>query len=244
MANCWGSIAHRREICLLECVVLPRPLFWGVIVSGLESALRPHPVIQSIQLWFRAQSRWSANRTCWQPLFHTTQLEEKISRCFLYDFPDFLELTATLISCDTNGRKSFDHNSIMILLEDSVLSLCHYWPVGFWWGVLIDLTASFSLLLIMAKFNFVKPQLFSFSISVCMCVLIKKFKWYAIKSQDFFEKHFTNSKHFLDLFFFFYQTLYRGINTYKLKNPHKLMLLSNAIFLHFQESSLIHNHYL
>lgn len=53
-----------------------------VIVSGLESALRSHSVIQSVQLWFRAQSRWSANISCWQPLFHTMQLEEKISRCF------------------------------------------------------------------------------------------------------------------------------------------------------------------
>lgn len=33
------------------------------------------------------------------------QLEEKISRCFLYDFPDFLELTATLISCDTANQQ-------------------------------------------------------------------------------------------------------------------------------------------
>ena len=55
---------------------------YRVTVSGLESALRSHPVTQSVQLWFRAQSRWSANISCWQPLFHTMQLEEKISRCF------------------------------------------------------------------------------------------------------------------------------------------------------------------
>ena len=36
-ANWWGPIAHRQEIYLLETEVLSELLFWGSIVSGLET---------------------------------------------------------------------------------------------------------------------------------------------------------------------------------------------------------------
>lgn len=44
---------------------------------------------------------------------HHAAGRENLQMFLLYSYPDFLELTATLISCDTNGTKPFDHNSIM-----------------------------------------------------------------------------------------------------------------------------------
>ena len=37
LVNWWGPIAHRKGVYLLEAVVFPKLLFWGDIVSGLET---------------------------------------------------------------------------------------------------------------------------------------------------------------------------------------------------------------